>query len=496
MTDAAVMNHVMSASHNKGTRLYDLPPDAYLPQLPTILDSEAMKPHLQRHMFLSSTDQARFMIHNCDIMQIRYKPTRSCMVSYRLDIEDTVTGACGEQILCGRAVPSGKSQSKWKKAVEGTLAQPRFGRPLIHLPAVDMVLWSFPNDRKMHTLPTVIESTLTPSEPPLSWLKSYVGSEWQTIKTESRVVHYVGEHTCTMKTSIVVEKPAEQGTRTITLFGKTYYDETGAQTDRIMRQLWDSESRRSGRLRLAQPIWYDGPRKTLWQLGIDGSTLEDSTIGESQSIPLLIKAAHAIAALHGTPLSHLQPLTIAELLDRLDRVGTMLMHYRPSCRSVLLPLSARLRTQVETVPLCPTATLHGDLHRKNLFLANGTISLIDLDNVQQGPPEWDIGSFFAGLVVGALATRASQHNLAGDIQTFLDHYNQSALRTIEMPTVAWCTAMALVIERAHRCITRLKDGQGGHIERLLGVADQISQTLSLKTLELPKPCIAGKVGRS
>lgn len=496
MTDTAVMTHIVSSSHNTGTRLYDLPTDVCLPQLPTILDLEVMKAHLQRHMFLSSTDQARFMIHSCRIMQIRYKPTRSCMVSYHLEIEDTATGTRGEQILCGRAVPSGKSESKWKKAAERSLAQPRFGKPLIHLPSVDMVLWSFPNDRKMHTLPTAIESTLNPTEPPLSWLRSYVGPEWQIVKTESRVVHYVGEHTCTVKTSILVKKRAEQGSRTITLFGKTYYDEAGAQTDRIMRRLWDSESRQSGRLRLAQPIWYDRPRKTLWQLGIDGCTLEDSTLRDSQSSPLLIKAAHAIAALHGTPLSHLQPLTTADLLDRLDRVGSMLMQYRPLCGSVLLPLSARLRAQVKTVPLCPTATLHGDLHRKNLFLANGTISLIDLDNVQQGPPEWDIGSFFAGLVVGALATQTSQPNLADDMQIFFDHYNQSALWTIEMPTVAWCTAMALVIERAHRCITRLKDGQEGHIERLLGVADQISQTRSLKALELPEPCIAGKVGRS
>ena len=482
MTNAAVMNHIVSPSRNKGTRLYDLPTDACLPQLPTILDPEIMKAYLQRHMFLSSTDQTRFMIHSCSIMQIRYKPTRSCMVSYRLEIEDTATGTCGEQILCGRAVPSGKSESKWKKAAESILTQPRFGKPLIHLPTVDMVLWSFPNDRKMHTLPTAIESTLTPSEPPLSWLRSYVGPEWQIVKTESRVVHYVGEHTCTVKTSILVKKRAEQGTRTITLFGKTYYDETGTQTDRVMRQLWDSDSRRSGRLRLAQPIWYDGQRKTLWQLGIDGSTLEHSTLGDSQSVPRFIKAAHAIAALHRTPLSHLQPLTLADLIDRLDTVESMLMQHRPSCRSILLPLSARLRAQVKTVPLCPTATLHGDLHLKNLFLANGTVSLIDLDNTREGPPEWDIGSFVAGLVVSGLSAQTSNRNFAEDIQVLLDHYNQSAAWTIEMPTVAWCTAMALVIERAHRCVTRLKDGQQGHIERLLSVADRISSSLSFESL--------------
>ncbi|MGE0642811.1 MAG: phosphotransferase family protein [Nitrospira sp.] len=441
-----------------------------------------MKSHLQQHMFLLSTDQAQFRIRGCHIMQIRYKPTRSCMVSYRLDIEDTATGTCGEQILCGRAYPAGVSQAKWKNAVGRTFFQPRFGKPMIHLTSIDMILWSFPNDRKIHTLPTAIETTLIPTEPPLSWIRSYVGTEWQIVTTDSRVVHYVGEHTCTVKTSVDMVHPMEHRPQTITLFGKTYYDEEGAQTDRVMRQLWDSHSRRSGRLRLAQPIWYDGPRKTLWQLGINGATLEASLLGDSQFVPLLRKAAHAIAALHGTPLANIQPLTIADLLDRLDTVGSMLMQQCPSSRSLVVSLLARLHNQVRMVPLSPTATLHGDLHLKNLFLANGTISLIDLDNVREGPPEWDIGSFLAGLVVGGLSTQASDHNLVSDIQVFLDHYNQSALWTIAMPTVAWCTAMALVIERGHRCVTRLKDNPHGQLERVLRCADHISKACSLDAL--------------
>lgn len=482
MIDTVVLNDAVTSLPRKESCLNDIPADVRLPQLSTILDHAVMRDILQQRMFLSS-QQTQFVIRRCQIVQIRYKPASSCMVSYRLDIEDTATGDSGEQILCGRAYPDGCSQSQWEKASTRRLVAPRFGSPRIHLPELEMVLWSFPNDRKMHALPASITASPSISELGLHRILSQTGIEWQLVKGIADVVHYVGEHTCTVRTSMELRGSSQDTTQMISVFGKTYYDGEGARTDQVMRKLWDSEARKSGRLGLAQPLWYDGPRKTLWQLGIEGATLENHPIGTSGSVEVLIQSARAIAALHGTPLLNIESIRITNLLEKLDIVGSMLLQHRPSCRPVLAPLLARLTAQIRTLPLCPTATLHGDLHLKNLFSADGRIYLIDLDNVREGPPEWDIGSFVAGLVVGGLSTQVPNSDIADNVQIFLDHYNQSALWTVAMPTVAWCTAVALVIERAYRCVTRLKGDQLGQLERLLRWSDRISQTLSLEALD-------------
>jgi Phosphotransferase enzyme family len=276
----------------------------------------------------------------------------------------------------------------------------------------------------------------------------------------------------------------------MTIYGKTYYNDEGAQTDRVMRQLWDSQSRRSGQLRTAQPLWYDARLKTLWQLGIPGTTLEHNAIGSPECTPLLIaEAAQAVAALHTTPLSKIGSVTVADLIIKLEVVGSMLNRYQPSCRPILAPLLSRLTAQANMIEAHVTATLHGDLHLKNLFLTNGKIALIDLDNVCEGPPGWDIGSFIAGLLTGTIAKRSSLSRIAGHLQTFLDHYHQSVAWKVDQPAVAWFTAVALVIERSHRCITRLKHNQREHLEALLSLADQISESLSLESLltNWPKP---------
>jgi Phosphotransferase enzyme family len=480
MMDHAVINDRVSSTLPTGTRLNDLPTDARLPQLPIILDVERMRGMFQDYLFLSISDQTDCVIRQCEIIQIRYKPASSCMVSYRLDIENGTTGDRGEQIVCGRAFPAGRSQTQWDKAGTRPLVQPRFGKPLLHLPEIEMVLWSFPNDRKIHALPAATGGVHRIPDFLPGWLASHRGPEWQIAQTTSDLVHYVGEHTCTVKTSVELVHAVQHKHQTMTIFGKTYYDEEGAQTDRVMQDLWDSASRRSGQIRIAEPMWYDAQQNTLWQLGIDGATLEDCAIENQESTVLFTEAAQAIAAFHATPLRQLRLITIPHLIDKLRVVGSMLTQYRPACRAVLEPVIARLTAQAESIPTNPTATLHGDLHVKNLFLTEGRIAIIDLDNVCEGPPAWDIGSFAAGLLAGAVTTPASLRRIAGHLQIFLEHYNQRSPSAVDMSAVAWCTAVALVIERSHRCVTRLKAGRRGQIEALLNLADRISETLSLE----------------
>lgn len=462
--------------------LEDVPWDRRLPHVANFLDSEAMKHRLQKHLFPLADDRNPWLIQRCALSQVRYTPESSCLINYRLTLEHPATGAKTEHLLCGRAFPAGRSRARWRTANAQNLVTPRFGPAVIHLPDVGMVLWSFPNDRTLHTLPAAIEATCRTPEFMRDWLAADLGSGWHIVNTTAHVVHYVGEQTCTVRTSIVCAHPDHPVHHTRTVFGTTYAKNTGTRTARVMRQLWNSASRRSGQFTVPQPLWYDAGLKTLWHPGIHGTTLDSHPIDRLASMPVLMRVAHAVAAFHSTSLSPLRSRTRADLMRRLETVSSLLLRCQPACRAILVPLLVRLTAQAKMIPVRPTATLHGQLHTSTLVLTEQTITVMNLDHVCKGHPGQDLGSFIAGLLTWGVDRQASLSEVARHAQIFLDHYHQEVPWTVGQPVVAWFVALALVTEHASRCVTRLTSGRREMVKTLLTLADDISKTRSLNSV--------------
>lgn len=481
-TDDPVTNDTISTEPSTRHSLDNFPTDARLPQLPILLDPAAMQERLQDHLFRPTDRCTPVVIRCCEILQVRYTPHSSCLVSYRLTIENPETGEQEEQILCGRAFPKGRSRAYWKKTGRRLLVRPRFGTPLIHLPDIEMVLWCLSNDPTMPTLPAALDVAHRPSPFLLERLAADLGPGWHGVNTTSQVVHYVGAHTCTVRTAIEWSHPATNCRHTSTIYGTTYADNAGVQTARVMRHLWNSDARRNGQFGMAQPVRYDARLKTLWQRGIHGTPLEHCPLDRWDCIPRLVQTAQALAALHAIPLSQIRSNTRSTLLAKLNTVGALLMRCRPACRPVLLPLLIRLMAQARTMPARVTATLHGDLHLKNLILTERTIAVLDLGTVCKGRPCQDLGRVIAGFLTWGVAHQRSVSQLAHHALIFVDQYNQVAPWTVGKAVVAWYTAMALVTECASRCVTHLHDGRFGMLEPLLHLADEISTTRSLDSV--------------
>ncbi len=202
MTDHPVTNDTLSTRAARRQSVDDFPTDARLPQLPILLDPAAMQTRLQDHLFRPTDHRTQVVIPCCELLQVRYTPHSSCLVSYRLTMENPTTGEQEEQILCGRAFPKGRSRAYWKKLGRHPLVHPRGGTPLLHLPDLELVLWRFPNDPTMPTLPAALEVVHRPSPFLLEWLASDLGPAWHRVSTTSRIVHYVGAHNCTVQTAI------------------------------------------------------------------------------------------------------------------------------------------------------------------------------------------------------------------------------------------------------------------------------------------------------
>lgn len=456
--------------------LDDIPRDRGLPHLASLFDSKAMKNRLQERLFSAADDRCPWIIQRCVVMQVRYTPESSCLVHYRLNVEQPATGAKAEHLLYGHAFSGGRSRALWRTANTRKLVPSRFGPSLIHLPDVAMIIWNFPNHRTLQTLPGVIEAAHRAPEFLKDWVTSDLGNRWHIVKTTAQVVRYVGEQACTVRTSIVCAHPDDHVHHTRTVFGTTYAKDAGARIAHVMGQLWNSASRQ---FTVPQPLWYDAGLKTLWHRGIHGTALDSQPNDYLTSPPVLMKVAQAVASLHSTALVHLRARTKTNLLRRLETVGPVLLRGQPTCRAVLLPLLVRLTAQATMIPVRPTATLHGELNPNSLVLHKGMITVINLDHVCKGHPGQDLGSFIAGLLAWGVVHHKSLSKVSRHTQIFLDSYHQDVPWKVEQPLVAWFTAIALVTEQAYRCVTHLTSGRKEMVPTLLTLADDMSKRRSL-----------------
>ena len=426
--------------------------DQKLPQLSAALDMNLMKYIFQKVLI-------GLQIEDCQIIQSRYKPERNCLISYRLKIRNAKTNEVEDQILCARIFPVNESLSRFVKAQKQFLLAPKFGSALTHISDLEMVVWAFPNDRKLTGLPDLTNlDRLSTEILPSAFGDGYEIKSLHTLRSE--IVHYVAEHTCTVKVNLELSEEKTGKTQTQILYGKTYYNDEGAVTFQAMREL-------EKQIQIAQPLAYQPEIKTLWQFGLNGKSLNEYDASDEH---LMAKAAAAVAALHQANVTCTRIFTLPDLLLKLRTTANLYVLSNPSGQQKLKALLDRLIAQSQTLELRPTALLHGDLHLKNFFVVDENVALIDLDNLAYGDPLQDVGSFIAGLWYRSLQPGAA--NPRSQINSFLAAYKNHISFSIPQSDLNWYVAAMLIAERVSRCITRLKPGRSA--DELIKLADQIS----------------------
>ena len=458
----------------------EIPHDNKLPQMAVILDEVNMRGVLEDALNAEApgdtpadVECSRLRVRHCKIEWIKYKPDSKCTVCYRLAIDPLPPDSQGELILYGRIYAAGGALSRFRRAQSACLVRPRFGRPLLHLPELDMVVWVFPNDRKLTGLSLIADERRLKDELLGEVLGKALGREWQLVDMTHDIVHYVPEHTCTVRLQLQVQQAPIGDRRLLSLYGKTYYDDEGAETYRIMRELWALESGSHTQSRMAQPVMYDSEHRLLWQAGLAGATLRDQDLSGSHFCTLMREAAVTVAWLHRSRVSCSRLFSFDDWLVKLEEMRPVLAQARPSCRERLEPLIDRLRSQAESLGEQPVATLHGDLHLNN-FVEHGTkIALIDMDNVSSGPPARDIGSFIAGVFYQGLLRGIAERVIQRAVTAFCDQYERSVPWQTPRSVLNWYIATSLLTERARRSVMRLKSGRLNILDDLIDLAGRV-----------------------
>ena len=443
------------------TRL--MPVDAALPFLSEALDAQAMGGLFEQH--LRKRHGTDIEVIGCEIERVKYRPQRNCIFGFKLKLRDA-TGE-REQRLCAGIYQSDDAAARYEKALlEASVATVDFA-PVTFIRSLNMVLWAFPNERKLNALPLLSDASqlrenLLPEVVHARW-----GKGWEIVELSATISNYFPEHSCCVSVSLTLNNAQSGLQRRWQIIGKTRYDDGGAQTYRHMAALWDKPSKD---VAYARPIAYQCKQRLLWQERVPGVTLHSLLVSGMADNGLLIRVARAVAALHGTTVAHTNRITLPDLIARLTRAEKIIAVTYPDCAAVLRPTVGALIDNAGHLNTSCEGTWHGDLHSKNILVNSTQIYFIDMDRVAVGPPLAELGSFLAELIYRECLDGEPLAAMQPTLTAIVAPYRERVSWPVPENDVAWFTASALIYERALRCVTSLKPGRSDSVGNLVAIA--------------------------
>jgi len=318
--------------------------------------------------------------------------------------------ACERHYVKYRVGESLRVVYRYRVGETTTFAAARSGRgDGIPAPEVDAALYPFPHDRKL---------------PALSQLPG-------------RLVAWAAEQSATSRTATAYAKVQRGDGERRGLAALAHQDAV-----RVPRVLADE----AGVLTIEA---LHGTRPTLHAFGKTLATLHnlkrdspslDSTTAQSQ------KATKPAA----WNLKRDSPSLSFARLDpaRLRTAAEVIAAARPDAGEA----AKRLADRLGEPPAQPLVTIHGDAHLGNaLMLDDGTVALLDLEHLSEGPAAADVGQVVATLLVA--------HE---DVQPFLDGYGP-----VDKDALRWYTLASLLARVALPAISRYRPELIVRLPRLL-----------------------------
>ena len=457
-----------------------IPKDMRLPNLGILLEASQMKKVLQGALFECYSDGSGIKpgdnvqeITNCQIAWVKYKPGKNCTASYILILKGDNADRFKEQRLYTRVYPPGESQSRFKRERSKKLTTSVSGCQLVHIPEFDMIAWIFPNDRKLNGLQTLLDQDQLIQSMLPEIISSRLGRQYKIENLTHEIVHYVPEHTCTVRLELHIRNENTNDRRSYRIFGKTYYDNEGANTYKFMTKLWQKNKQVPNPVEIAEPLGYFPKFRILFQANLPGHCLSETDWNRPSFLGLIKKAAATVARLHNSKITCSRSVDHHYWINRLEEIRQMLIRARPSIEKILTPLVNSLQKQSGQLRDTPLAVLHGDLHCKNFFNHQGKVSLIDLDNHCSGPPGFDLGSFFGAILYQGLLQKTEKDLISKIVSSFYSEYRKGVPWEFSPFELNWYISMALVNERAYRSVTRLKSGRLDILDILIDLAHRI-----------------------
>ncbi|HKW76247.1 MAG TPA: phosphotransferase [Terriglobales bacterium] len=411
-----------------------LQPDAVFPQRDLLLEPDFIAEKLAARL----EDRIQVHMKSCERVRATYRPGQSFRVSYKF----RANGADG--IVAARAFGTSAHTSELDSSTG--LSNPAWDTGFFDR-ETNTAFWLFPSDRKIKSLPQLMQEPYTVSDPFVSgWV-------------ESRLMAYASEKCATVQ--------CLDRERNVLAYAKVYAGDEGFNCFEIYNAL--SSACDQGRFSVPRALAYSSVHHILLLEAIAGVRIAD--LADEQLENAIRGLGKAVATLHSTPLSASIPTFTRFEPKRLKEIAEGIALVRPDVEEIALRLSDAL---------CSTANdrsdsvvwLHGDVHPKNAIIRQGKMTLIDLDQAAAGPAAADVGSFLALLRYDVITGSVSRELECRLKHAFLSGY-QACGELPEDTQLRWFTAVALFAERAARAVSRIRQKGLEYLRDLLVESQQI-----------------------
>lgn len=448
----------------------ELPVDPVLPQLARALDPVAMAA-----VFALPLRQRSLTVERCEVERIKYRPGRNCTLSYRLSLRDARTGELIDQRVAARLGTAADATARQARAATLTWVDSLAGPSLLPVPGLHMLTWWWPNDAKLRATRVLGDATRLGALV-IPEVAGVLGAPSASATHTIAIAQYVPEHRVTAQVDLQWQRDGHPFAQRV--YAKASREPEGAVAHAQLRALQDSPAWRAGRLRtprawLWQPEW-----QLHWQEGLPGQALLD--VGPVEAARLAPALGAQLAALHGTPVPTSRAIDLASLRARLAEVNAVLAPALPAASGALRQASARLAHGLRWLDAAPVATLHGDLHPRNVLADGDRLALIDLDGLRRGPTLLELGAWVADGIYRAVLDGAPPMRDAPAWRALLDGYGHAGGRVPAEAALAWSAAWSLLTQRVWRCVVNLKPGRYAIAPALVVLAARLAVASSLE----------------
>jgi aminoglycoside phosphotransferase len=403
------------------TAAVGLAPDPGVPGRDILLDAEEMTGRLSR--LLGHDGPAA--IDRYARGRVKYKVGESLRLVHEIEVDGA---PC---LVASRTFPEGRSASVYERALAAATDDGPL-RPVAHDPELETVFWTFPNDRKLATLPALVPATETVSR--------LLGRP--IARTE--LAAYAPEKSATAAC-------VAGSTGRPIAYAKVFADRGElAASYRAHSVVFELLGGGTPALRTPDVLACSEEARMLVVEAVEGRRID--ALRGPELLEAMRRFGAALAALHSLPVPAALPRFTRLHPERQAPAAALIGRARPDVAAAAARLAADLAAAAPGAG--EAVVLHGDVHLKNGLAQGRRVALIDLDQAGLGPAAADLGSALAGL---------RYHHLVGDEvdrgervqRALLDGYAEG--RELPDPaTLRWHVAAALLSERALRAVNRIR----------------------------------------
>ena len=391
-----------------------LAPDPAVPHRDELLDAGRVAELLSGRLLDGEPVQVRRQF-------AKYRVGDGLRVVYR------ITADGGHHHVAARGFARGSSAAAYHRALSAAVPAPPL-RPVVHVPELDAVFWTFPNDRRLTTLPLLAGRSGT--------LDRLVGRPGVT----PRLVAYSAER------SASAECAGDDGR--VLAYAKVH---TGGVAERERRRLEDARAAESDCLHVPRVIGTSALDGALVVEAVEGRPLE--ALDAAELPDALRRLGCALGTLHDrapVPAERFERLDI----ERLAKAVSVIARARPDAGPVAAELLARLLGDLGDA-VGPPVFLHGDANLRNAIFDDERVTLIDFEDASAGPAAADLGQVLARLrvarVIGALSTTAEDELAAAVLDGYASVRAAPTARVLR-----WYTGASILARAALPAVSRVR----------------------------------------